>query len=370
MVQSTKYQAIQDHPMSARIQQLSSRRLKRSSFALETRVLHRKHQAKLPKQVIPVCFSLNDPPWKVNLEHITIYTTVPYITTKQEQNSIVLKSMTMSMLEERFPQEAWIRVYTDGSATNATTNGGAGVFIQYCSGEWQAEAIPTGQHCSNYKAEVEALIHAARMISKMVNCDAQVVFLTDALSVLQAVINNKLPELEKTLNDITCARIALQWIPSHCGVQGNEHADKMAKLGSRGEQHDHPVSLEEMRTIIKSLYQKPQQKDSYHELNRQEQVTIFRLRTGHNRLNKHLSRMKMVPSPKCQCGDADQDEMHVRQHCKTLQALREQTWPTPTSLWDKLHGTACTLKKTASFISEAGSKCRGDRKEEEDCVMR
>ena len=137
-------------------------------------------------------------------------------------------------------------------------------------------------------------------------------------------------------------------------MQGNEHADKMAKMGSREEQTDHPVSLEEMRTIIKSLFQKPQQKDSYHELTRQEQVTIFRLRTGHNRLNKHLSRMKMVPSPKCQCGDADQDEMHVLQHCKTLKALREQTWPTPTSLWDKLHGTACTLKKTASFISEAG----------------
>jgi ribonuclease HI len=59
----------------------------------------------------------------------------------------------MSMLEEKYPSESWVRVYTDGSTTNATTKGGAGIYIQYPNGEQQSKAIPTDLHCSNDKAE-------------------------------------------------------------------------------------------------------------------------------------------------------------------------------------------------------------------------
>jgi hypothetical protein len=62
LIQATKYQCSQDHPMNTRLKQLSSGRLKRSSFALETRALQRKHQEVLPKYVKPIAFTLNDPP--------------------------------------------------------------------------------------------------------------------------------------------------------------------------------------------------------------------------------------------------------------------------------------------------------------------
>jgi ribonuclease HI len=42
------------------------------------------------------------------------------------------------MLEERYRSESWIRVNTDGSATNTTTKGGAGIYIQYPNGEQQS----------------------------------------------------------------------------------------------------------------------------------------------------------------------------------------------------------------------------------------
>ena len=51
---------------------------------------------------------------------------------------------------------------------------------------------------------------------------SQVVFLTDALSVLQALINDSLPQLEQALYTITTFRTVLQLIPSHSGVHGNE----------------------------------------------------------------------------------------------------------------------------------------------------
>ena len=153
----------------------------------------------------------------------------------------------MAMLEETYPQEAWIRAYTDGSATDAIQNGGAGVYIQYPDGQWEAEAVPTGLHCTNYRAEVEALVHAANIISSKTNTDSQVVFLTDALSVLQAANSNSVPKLEEALQRIKCFRTVLQWIPSHCGIQGNEEADRMAKVGAESEQEETSISLAEMK---------------------------------------------------------------------------------------------------------------------------
>jgi hypothetical protein len=63
----------------------------------------------------------------------------------------------------------------------------------------KSEAIPTGLHCSNYKAEGEAIIHAAHTIKCKVDNNTQVVFLTDALSVLQALMNDNLHQLEQAL---------------------------------------------------------------------------------------------------------------------------------------------------------------------------
>ncbi|KAK7113996.1 hypothetical protein V1264_000134 [Littorina saxatilis] len=185
MVQATKYQCTHDHPMSDRLKKMSLGRLKRSSFALEARALQKKHQTEMPELVEPPSFSLDAPPWEDRQGNLDIQTSVPYLTTKDEQSNATKKALTLAMLEERYPQEAWIRVYTDGSATEAVKNGGAGVYVQYPSGERQAEAIPTGLHCTNYRAEVQALIHAAYTINDRVNHDNQVVFLTDALSVLQ-----------------------------------------------------------------------------------------------------------------------------------------------------------------------------------------
>jgi ribonuclease HI len=115
---------------------------------------------------------------------------------------------------------------------DATTKGGAVIYMQYPNGEQQSEAIDTGLHCTNYKAEREAIIHAAHNIKCRVDNNTQVVFLTDALSVLQALMNDNLPHLEQALYTIKTRRTVLQWITSHSGVHGNEQADGLAKHGA------------------------------------------------------------------------------------------------------------------------------------------
>ena len=172
---------------------------------------------------------------------------------------------------------------------------------------------------------------------------------------LQAANSGRLPQLEDALENLKTTRTVLQWIPSHCGIQGNEEADRMAKLGAEGMQEENPVSMAEMKNIIKSLYQPPQTGDSYHQLSGADQVVIFRLRTGHNRLRWHLrQKLHLIPSPTCTCGEAEQTSEHVLQDCQDLQSLRQVVWPVPVPVHDKLYGPVEALRRTANFISRAG----------------
>ena len=78
-------------------------------------------------------------------------------------------------------------MYIDGSTTEGMKNGGAWVFINYPTAD-----IPTGKHSSSYTAEVEALTQAANFSRSSEDQCPQVVFLTDALSVPEALDNENL----------------------------------------------------------------------------------------------------------------------------------------------------------------------------------
>ena len=56
------------------------------------------------------------------------------------------------------------------------------------------------------------------------------VFLSDAMSVLEATAEDKLPRLPKSLHGVgQHKRVALQWVPAHCSLPGNEEADDRAR---------------------------------------------------------------------------------------------------------------------------------------------
>ncbi len=102
------------------------------------------------------------------------------------------------------------------------------------------------------------------------------VILTDALSVLQALGNVKIPSLSRQLHTLCQKRrMSLQWILAHCVVPGNEKADKLAKLGAKGDQPHHSVTHEEKVTVIITLTKPKPAKDDYHLLDRWKQVTII-----------------------------------------------------------------------------------------------
>ena len=118
-----------------------------------------------------------------------------------------------------------------------------------------------------------------------------------------------------------------------------------------------------MKTILKAKqhskwmhkYPRYNKADPYYLLTRREQVTVFRLRTGHNRLNYPLySKLRIGHTERCPCGTGSQTTEHLLQFCPTYQPLRKGIWPDHTPVARKLYGSLRDLRCTATFIEETG----------------
>ena len=225
------------------------------------------------------------------------------------------------------------------------------------NGETLEAASATGKYCTNYDAEVKALEQGAQAVIDLADANSEnVVFLTDSRSVLDSLAGHGEHNLRRKLyNILEHRRVVLQWIPAHCGVNGNEHADRLAKQGANMEQEELLITLKQKKTIMKNMFRAKRIPDDYHTLDRAGQVTLLRLRTGQNRLNSHMHRkMNLVPSPLCTCGTEDQTTEHILQRCPAYQHLRQQTWLDGTSLHQKLYGKKDVLERTVGFIQQAG----------------
>ena len=263
LTQAAKFKRLQDHPMHERMNQPTRGRLKRSNFLQHSRILERKSSELLEHMTKPILTVKTIPSWKRG-QLPRICTKVPGVADRGCQPETERKSLTLKDVDIKYPEDQWTHMYTDGSAAEATRDGGGGVYIRYNAGIAQI-TIATGKYSTNFKAEAEALKKAAIEIrNNLPRTKPNVVIFTDALSVLSKLQNphQKDPsEVETALVDLTAqTNLILQWIPAHCGIQGNEQADRLARGGGQLEQEEKYTTYTDEKTIIKALSKKKKKK--------------------------------------------------------------------------------------------------------------
>ena len=107
--------------------------------------------------------------------------------------------------------------------------------------KWETFAL-TGNGVHSITAESIALKAGLLKLTKQLRpapTDKRLIIATDCLSLVLALEKGRIKQKDPTLAHIWSslyilfdrgiARIAIQWVPSHCGIQRNEFADARAK---------------------------------------------------------------------------------------------------------------------------------------------
>ena len=191
-----------------------------------------------------LCEKLNPNSWPPETLHGEIRTTIPGITSKENQSEAVLMALALEEIDKHYPVASWTHIYTDGSAENATRNRWCGAYIKRPGKPPFSVSSPGGILCSNYRAQVLALLNATETIISWEEKPIKAVFLIDSLSALQALMSGepdttqkKLTENISTLVRTTC--VVLQWIPAHTG--NGRKWNRSARKRSKGKGATHIV---------------------------------------------------------------------------------------------------------------------------------
>ena len=185
---------------------------------------------------------LTDPAWRPRREaDIHMFLKVPG-TTIMDQLLGEFRNLTLALIADRFPHNAWTHVYTNWSAEEGMKNGGSGVCIRYQDDGTSSLSVPDGLQCSSYQAEILTMCMAAEHLLECGKQKGNIAIFTDCLSTLQA-LNSAEPGqmiqgLHSSLAKLTaqCA-VSHQWVPAHVGLTGNEKVDRLAKSAVRLRRH-------------------------------------------------------------------------------------------------------------------------------------
>ncbi|GFW84377.1 uncharacterized protein TNCV_1132461 [Trichonephila clavipes] len=220
---------------------------------------------------------------------------------------LLFVSLLWKPLIPYIPQLEWLHIYIDGSLLDFTQGSGVGVFCDLFS-----FYSHVGSHMT-HDGETEAF----HQLSAPLSTPDKAVILSDPSSALQALASNqnkhgsRVQNYRELLSRIL-TKVVIQWMPSHCGLWGNEMADILAKRGTDillKSTTDLP--LHSVKLKIKRIYKKcvrdaatsaaknkseGANKTCVSDSPHAAPVTEFRLLTGHDCLCAHLYHFNMTDS--------------------------------------------------------------------------
>ena len=369
-----------DHPNKKLVnKQRPKQRIKKKSILSVAEGLKDKYH--MPEDREPIHLFDSDYQYDQDKKHPKIEKHLIENIGKKESNPLDLMNAALRTIDT-FPDD-WVHIYTDGSATSGTRNAGYGARVHYPDKTLKELSGPCGVYCTNYEAEATAMEKALLAVSdhfcNYTEKKSNIVIFTDALSVLQALENdtckdkkiNTLSAVIGQLINTHTVDITLQWIPGHVQIPGNDKADALAKQGAMKTQDIGSASINTAKQTIKQTKKKiwmkewsesdkgrnifshmpsPNPNDSINKLKRNEQVTIFRLRSGHSTLNNHLTRIGAKNNPICPlCGVHNETVKHHLFECVVLTDLRREYLPEQPDTFNTLYGAPEALKKTHIF---------------------
>ncbi|KAJ4426371.1 hypothetical protein ANN_27185 [Periplaneta americana] len=200
---------------------------------------------------------------------------------------------------------------------------------------------PFTLHKTNcFDGEITAISESLRNLLCHINKFKNAVILSDSKAAILSIVSRHTPssqiaQINKMLSQLITLnkRIVFQWIPSHCGILGNENGDALAKKGSTATYRSVTKSTySSVKRFIKSVHldfnkqnlitqSQGKKWNSLHhnpqlipDLPRKSSVAAFRLATGYDCLAKHLHRIGIYQSPNCPLCNSNQemDSEHLK----------------------------------------------------------
>jgi ribonuclease HI len=174
---------------------------------------------------------------------------------KGEIGTETLRHLALETSNTRYPQDKWLHIFTDGSQIDGYINADAGTYCELFSCY-----MPLGQHSSAFYGEIEAIRTALRLQTlNQNNFERAVIFSHTKAAILSAgstytVIATESKDCQVPLRQLKAKhkQIALQWIPGHCQIARNEHADALAKKGAKITQtHIRETSYHSIKLYLK-----------------------------------------------------------------------------------------------------------------------
>ena len=184
-----------------------------------------------PKETVPMPDN-KIPTWI--MEQATIITDYAISATKRD-NPLQIATIAKETLHTRYQHH--LQVFTDGSIQD---NGDTGCALVIPALK-VTKSYKLNKGISIYSAEMFAILQACSYINDLPNPPSAAIILTDSKSSLQTLCNQRRDsrqELQKEIQHLTHQIITkgtdltMHWIPSHCGIAGNEMADRAAKMAA------------------------------------------------------------------------------------------------------------------------------------------
>lgn len=241
-------------------------------------------------------------------------------------------------------------VYTDGS--KMTSGVGAGVYSRQLNLE---QWFRLDSHGTVFQAEILAIQKAAEAIRHLV--EYNIVICVDSRAALMALDSNwtkssLVDECRSAVNECaTNNKVTLIWVPGHADIEGNEEADRLARLGSESTDarvtHVRRSMASTYETIDKFYWDKVSKEWSERtdcrisrafwrgpnlprsrrliRLSRDRLSVATSIITGHCLTGTHAQRLGLTQDKSCRrCGVPDDTFQHMLCDCPYLDKIRHQ----------------------------------------------